>query len=60
MLMYFVEVEVVIAPPSLYLLPLRDVLRKEISVSAQNAYKNKEGAYTGEISCVLNLCLATR
>jgi len=44
------SVEVVIAPPALYLLPLRDALRKEISVSAQNAYKNKEGAFTGEIS----------
>jgi len=43
-------VEVVVAPPALYILPLRDVLRKGISVAAQNAYKNKEGAFTGEIS----------
>jgi len=42
--------EVVIAPPSLYLIPILDILRKEIKVSAQNCYFKSSGAYTGEIS----------
>ncbi|OAX42777.1 Triosephosphate isomerase [Rhizopogon vinicolor AM-OR11-026] len=42
--------EVVIAPPSLYLIPLRDIVRKEIQVSAQNCYFKDSGAFTGEIS----------
>ncbi|KAM0752476.1 Triosephosphate isomerase [Meredithblackwellia eburnea MCA 4105] len=44
------EVEVVIAPPAVYIIPLRDHARKEISVAAQNAYHVPSGAYTGEIS----------
>ncbi|EMD36600.1 hypothetical protein CERSUDRAFT_115642 [Gelatoporia subvermispora B] len=44
------SVEVVIAPPSIYLLPLKDLLRKEIKVSAQNCYFKANGAFTGEIS----------
>ncbi|TFL05469.1 triose phosphate isomerase [Pterulicium gracile] len=42
--------EVVIAPPSLYLLPLQQILRKEIKVAAQNSYLKTSGAFTGEIS----------
>jgi len=42
--------EVVIAPPSLYILPLADVLRKDFKVAAQNAYIKASGAFTGEIS----------
>ncbi|KAI6112305.1 Triosephosphate isomerase [Pisolithus croceorrhizus] len=42
--------EAVIAPPSLYLLPLKDILRSDIKVSAQNCYCKTSGAYTGEIS----------
>ncbi|KIJ58000.1 hypothetical protein HYDPIDRAFT_120110 [Hydnomerulius pinastri MD-312] len=42
--------EVVIAPPSLYLLPLKESLRKEIQVAAQNCYCKVSGAFTGEIS----------
>ncbi|KAI6150452.1 Triosephosphate isomerase [Pisolithus tinctorius] len=42
--------EVVIAPPSLYLLPLKDIVRNDIKVSAQNCYCKTSGAYTGEIS----------
>ncbi|KAJ8594954.1 Triosephosphate isomerase [Rhizopogon salebrosus TDB-379] len=42
--------EVVIAPPSLYLIPLRDIVRKEVQVSAQNCYFKDAGAFTGEIS----------
>lgn len=44
--------EVVIAPPALYLLPLKELARKGIKVAAQNAHQLPAGAYTGEISCV--------
>ncbi|CAE7020221.1 hypothetical protein PTNB85_09951 [Pyrenophora teres f. teres] len=42
--------EVVIAPPSLYLLPTRQQLRKGIEVAAQNIFDKPNGAFTGEIS----------
>jgi len=42
--------EVILAPPSLYLIPLLETVRKEIKVSAQNCYNKNSGAYTGEIS----------
>jgi len=45
--------EVVVAPPSLYLLTLRDHLRKDIEVAGQNAYITDEGAFTGEISTMM-------
>ncbi|KAI0826701.1 triose phosphate isomerase [Trametes gibbosa] len=44
------NVEVVIAPPAIYLLSLQDILRKEIQVAAQNCYFKSSGAFTGEIS----------
>jgi triosephosphate isomerase len=44
------SVEVVIAPPSIYLLPLKEILRKDVSVAAQNAHEKPTGAFTGEIS----------
>ncbi|KAK4704533.1 triosephosphate isomerase (TIM), partial [Phenoliferia sp. Uapishka_3] len=44
------NVDIVIAPPALYIIPLRDLARKEISVAAQNAHHLPSGAYTGEIS----------
>ncbi|KAI8986870.1 triose phosphate isomerase [Trametes punicea] len=44
------NVEVVIAPPSIYLLPLKDMIRKDIQVAAQNCYFKPSGAYTGETS----------
>lgn len=40
----------VIAPPSLYLIPLKEHLRSDVAVAAQNAYVCLSGAYTGEIS----------
>ncbi|GBE84249.1 Triosephosphate isomerase [Sparassis latifolia] len=43
-------VEVVIAPPSIYLLSLAEGVRKDIKVSAQNCYSKPSGAFTGEIS----------
>jgi triosephosphate isomerase (TIM) len=41
----------VIAPPSLYLLTLKDIIRKDIQLAAQNAYIKSSGVFTGEISC---------
>jgi triosephosphate isomerase len=41
---------VVIAPPSLYLLLTRELLRPEIEVAAQNVFDKPNGAFTGEIS----------
>jgi len=47
------DTEVVIAPPSLYLLPVKDLVKSSvISISAQNCYSKESGAYTGEISAV--------
>jgi len=49
-------IEVVIAPPSLFLLAVKDHLKEDndqtVSVAAQNGYHEKFGAFTGEISCV--------
>jgi len=43
-------VEVVIAPPALYLLLAREHLREGIEVAAQNVFDKPNGAFTGEIS----------
>ncbi|KZT70547.1 Triosephosphate isomerase [Daedalea quercina L-15889] len=43
-------VEVVIAPPAIWLITLRETLRNDIKVSAQNCYFKPSGAFTGEIS----------
>lgn len=48
-----VSTEVVIAPPALYLIPVKELVRKEIKVAAQNCYFKGAGAFTGEIRCVL-------
>ncbi|KAF5309851.1 hypothetical protein D9619_010345 [Psilocybe cf. subviscida] len=42
--------EVVIAPPSIYLLSVKDTIRKDVKVAAQNSYFKESGAFTGEIS----------
>ncbi|CAK5262075.1 unnamed protein product [Mycena citricolor] len=44
------SVEVVVAPPFLYLISLKEILRPEIQVAAQNCYCKESGAFTGEIS----------
>jgi len=44
------KTDVVIAPPSLYLIPLKELIKKEIQVAAQNCYFKDSGAFTGEIS----------
>jgi len=43
-------VEVVVAPPAIYLLPLKESIRKDVKVAAQNCYVKASGAFTGEIS----------
>eukprot|EP00244_Chara_vulgaris_P010129 TRINITY_DN4545_c0_g1_i1.p1 TRINITY_DN4545_c0_g1~~TRINITY_DN4545_c0_g1_i1.p1 ORF type:complete len:256 (+),score=72.72 TRINITY_DN4545_c0_g1_i1:153-920(+) len=43
-------VEVVVAPTFIHVPLVKDRLRKEIQVSAQNCWVKKGGAYTGEIS----------
>ncbi|KAK6584828.1 hypothetical protein PZA11_003052 [Diplocarpon coronariae] len=42
--------EVVIAPPSLYLLLAREHLKPSLEVAAQNVFDKPNGAFTGEIS----------
>ncbi|KAL2221678.1 triosephosphate isomerase [Thermoascus aurantiacus ATCC 26904] len=42
--------EVVIAPPSLYLVLVRQLADPKIAVSAQNVFDKPNGAYTGEVS----------
>jgi len=44
------NVEVVVAPPALYLLLVRDQLKSSIEVAAQNVFDKPNGAFTGEIS----------
>lgn len=44
------SIEVVIAPPSLYLLLAREQLKPELQVAAQNVFDKPNGAFTGEIS----------
>jgi len=44
------DVDVVIAPPSVYLVDVASKTRPEIKVSAQNLYSEAKGAFTGEIS----------
>lgn len=45
------NVEVVVVPPSLYLLPaLKQLEGQKIAVGAQNAYYKPSGAFTGELS----------
>lgn len=41
--------EVVIAPPALYLIPILELLRKDVKVAAQNCHSKTAGAFTGEI-----------
>ncbi|KIM43820.1 hypothetical protein M413DRAFT_443703 [Hebeloma cylindrosporum] len=42
--------EVVIAPPSIYLLSAKESVRSDIKIAAQNCYFKESGAFTGEIS----------
>ncbi|GKZ23317.1 triosephosphate isomerase [Aspergillus brasiliensis] len=42
--------EVVVSPPTLYLLPARQAASDKIGVAAQNVFDKPNGAFTGEIS----------
>lgn len=45
------NVEVVVAPPAIHLLPVQEALKgSSIGVSGQNAYHKPSGAFTGEVS----------
>ncbi|KAF9097998.1 triosephosphate isomerase [Mortierella sp. AD031] len=44
------NVEVFISPPSVYIDFVRQRLRRDVAVGAQNCYWKSSGAYTGEIS----------
>ncbi len=44
------KTEVVIAPPGLFLLLVREHLKGEIEVCSQNVFDKPNGAFTGEIS----------
>lgn len=41
--------EVVIAPPSIYLISASETVRSNIKIAAQNCYFKESGAFTGEI-----------
>ncbi|MGL6193871.1 MAG: triose-phosphate isomerase [Thermoguttaceae bacterium] len=48
------EVEVAVCPPSVYLQPVATVLKgSNVALGAQNAYFEKDGAFTGEISMAM-------
>jgi len=44
------KAEVVVSPPAIYLEFVKNQIRTEIEVSAQNCYSEPKGAFTGEIS----------
>lgn len=44
------HVEVVVAPPSLYVESTRTALRDDFQIAAQNSWLGKGGAFTGEVS----------
>jgi len=44
------NVDVVVAPPAPYLSYVKEQLKADIKVAAQNCYKVEKGAFTGEIS----------
>ncbi|KAG9391134.1 Triosephosphate isomerase [Carpediemonas membranifera] len=47
---YHDNVEVVVAPTMIHILPVMQALKVPVGVSAQNCYFEKFGAFTGELS----------
>mmetsp|Transcript_27046 Transcript_27046/g.30164 ORF Transcript_27046/g.30164 Transcript_27046/m.30164 type:complete len:252 (+) Transcript_27046:19-774(+) len=47
------KVEVIIAPPQVYVQHVASIMRPEIAVSGQNCYVAEKGAFTGEASPVM-------
>ncbi|KAJ9172344.1 hypothetical protein P3X46_015592 [Hevea brasiliensis] len=43
-------VEVVVSPPFVFIPPVKDLLRPDFQVAAQNCWVRKGGAFTGEVS----------
>jgi len=44
------SIDVLVSPPALYLTQVRSLASPQLKVSAQNAWKDKKGAFTGENS----------
>jgi triosephosphate isomerase len=42
--------DIVVAPPAIYLLGVKDSLKEPVQVAAQNCFTESSGAFTGEIS----------
>lgn len=47
------SVDVVVAPPSIYVDSTRQILRNDFAVSAQNSWISKGGAFTGELDATM-------
>lgn len=47
------DIDVVVAPPALYVASVRSSLRKDWGVAGQNCYIKEKGAFTGENSVVM-------
>ena len=43
--------EVVVAPAAVHITQVKDSLRKDFEVAAQNSWVKKGGAFTGELRC---------
>ncbi|KAL7674916.1 hypothetical protein ACOME3_001187 [Neoechinorhynchus agilis] len=44
------NVNLILAPPSVYIMKIRSILSPLIALAAQNSYKEDKGAFTGELS----------
>ena len=53
---WFCFIEVVVAPPSIFLDYVCAAIKSDIGVSAQNCYKVSSGAFTGEIRYEIKQC----
>lgn len=49
-------IEVVVAPPFVFLSLVKSLLRSDFAVAAQNAWVKKGGAFTGETRCASPPC----
>lgn len=49
----FIVLEVVVAPPTIYLQYVQERVPQTIAVAGQNCYKCEKGAFTGEIRYVI-------
>lgn len=49
----FIVLEVVVAPPTIYLQYVQERVPQAIAVAGQNCYKCEKGAFTGEIRYII-------